>query len=204
MSNNILTVMNQLDSTTYNHSVRVMMIAAEVEEYLKITDHKLIAAALFHDVGKLYIPYNILDKNSRLTHLEREIIDLHPYIGYCILTELGIDEDICRIVLYHHGPRPLTIRDVGYYDKKEIYEYANILHTIDAFEALTSDRPYHRGLPVKEALDILIRETGYDYRTLEYITLASEQTPSKDSAIYRTKARYEDDFIENLLEGIAV
>lgn len=147
----MIDMMKRLDSMTYNHSVRVMMISAEIEEYLGMTDHQLMYAALFHDVGKIYTPFNILDKNERLTKLERQIIDLHPYIGYSMLSELGIDEDICRIILYHHGTQPLTIQDVGHYDKDSVYEKALILHTIDAFEALTSDRPYHRGVISKEA-----------------------------------------------------
>ena len=115
----MIDMMKRLDSMTYNHSVRVMMISAEIEEYLGMTDHQLMYAALFHDVGKIYTPFNILDKNERLTKLERQIIDLHPYIGYSMLSELGIDEDICRIILYHHGTQPLTIQDVGHYRSEE-------------------------------------------------------------------------------------
>ena len=81
-----------------------------------------------------------------------------------MLSELGIDEDICRIILYHHGTQPLTIQDVGHYDKDSVYEKALILHTIDAFEALTSDRPYHRGVISKEALKIMTRGEKYDKR----------------------------------------
>ena len=82
-SNQIIDIMKRLDSMTYNHSVRVMMISAEIEEYLGMTDHQLMYASILHDIGKIYIPFNILDKNTRLTKLERQIIDLHPYI--CLL-----------------------------------------------------------------------------------------------------------------------
>lgn len=184
INNQLICILKQLDSMTYNHSVRVMMISAEIEEYFGMTDHKLMYAAIFHDIGKVYIPFNILDKNIRLTKLERQIIDLHPYIGYSMLSELGIDEDICRIILYHHGSRPFTIQDVGHYDNENIYAKALILHTIDAFEALTSDRPYHRGVTSKEALKILDREGGCDIKVIEYIT----EVASKDdmtSAIHR-------------------
>lgn len=92
-----------------------------------------------------------------------------------MLNSIKVEEDICRIVLYHHGFRPLTIRDLGHYDNNNVYEKAQMLHTIDAFEALTSDRPYHRGLPSKEALKILVREGKYGQRTLEYITEVSSK-----------------------------
>lgn len=197
----MIDMMKRLDSMTYNHSVRVMMISAEIEEYLGMTDHQLMYAALFHDVGKIYTPFNILDKNERLTKLERQIIDLHPYIGYSMLSELGIDEDICRIILYHHGTQPLTIQDVGHYDKDSVYEKALILHTIDAFEALTSDRPYHRGVISKEALKIMTRGEKYDKRVLEYITEVSSKEEMGESAIHRMYQKESNriDFVKDLI-----
>lgn len=196
----MIDMMKRLDSMTYNHSVRVMMISAEIEEYLGMTDHQLMYAALFHDVGKIYTPFNILDKNERLTKLERQIIDLHPYIGYSMLSELGIDEDICRIILYHHGTQPLTIQDVGHYDKDSVYEKALILHTIDAFEALTSDRPYHRGVISKEALKIM-RGEKYDKKVLEYIMEISSKEEMGESAIHRMYQKESNriDFVKDLI-----
>ena len=179
-------ILRRLDSLTYNHSIRVMMLASEVEDYLCMTEHTLMVAALFHDLGKLYIPFNILDKADRLSPLERELIDLHPYIGYKMLSGLGVCEEICRIVLCHHSFRPLTIQDVGYYDNDEMYNKAVILHTIDSFEALTSDRPYHRGLPPKEAIQILGREGYCDDKTLEYIKEMAYKEDAGISVVNRT------------------
>jgi len=189
----LINTLSRLDSTTYNHSVRVMKIAAEVEEYMGFTDHRLMSAALFHDIGKLYVPFNILDKSGRLTNLERELIDLHPYIGYTILSDLGVREDVCRIVLYHHGFRPLTIHNIGYYDKDNIYEQSVILRTIDHFEALTSDRPYHRGVTSQDALDTLVREGDYNDSVLNYITeTSSGRCMKKNSAVHRTNRPQEE------------
>lgn len=197
-------MLRRLDSTTYNHSVRVMMISAEVEEYLNLTDHKLMCAALFHDIGKAYVPFDILDKKERLTGLERELVDLHSYFGYCMLNSIKVEEYICRIVLYHHGFRPLTIRDLGHYDNNNVYEKAQMLHTIDAFEALTSDRPYHRGLPSKEALKILVREGKFEQRTLEYITEVSSKDEIGTSAIHRNGFENNPDFINQLIMGMSL
>lgn len=197
-------MLRRLDSTTYNHSVRVMMISAEVEEYLNLTDHKLMCAALFHDIGKAYVPFDILDKKERLTGLERELVDLHSYFGYCMLNSIKVEEDICRIVLYHHGFRPLTIRDLGHYDNNNVYEKAQMLHTIDAFEALTSDRPYHRGLPSKEALKILVREGKFEQRTLEYITEVSSKDEIGTSAIHRNGFENNPDFINQLIMDMSL
>lgn len=191
-------ILRRLDSQTYNHSVRVMMLASEIEKYLDLPDHRLMTAALFHDIGKLYIPFNILDKSNRLSSLERELIDLHPYIGYKMLSELGVNEDVCRIVLYHHSFKPITISDVGYYDKEDIYENAVILHTVDSFEALTTDRPYHRGLPTKDALQIMEREGNYNKKALEYIMSASSEE-DESSAVNRSSHSPRDLSLTNII-----
>lgn len=195
------TVLRRLDSQTYNHSVRVMLIAAEVEKYIGASDHMLMNAALFHDIGKIYIPFNILDKLERLSSLEREIIDLHPYFGYKVLSNLGVNEDMCRLVLYHHSFRPITLYDVGYYDNNSVYENALRLHTIDAFEALTSDRPYHRGLPSIEAIQILSREGNYDDVAMQYITEVAYKEDMSASVINR--ANHDRDLcVSNLIMGM--
>lgn len=198
-------ILRRLDSTTYNHSVRVMMISAEVEEYLCMTDHKMMCAALFHDIGKLYVPFEILDKKDKLSSLERELIDLHPYFGYCMLSSLGVEEDICRIVLYHHNFNPLTIHDLGRYNNEDVYEKAQILHTIDAFEALTSDRPYHRGLPSKEAIKVLLRENNHDSRALKYLMEVSNKEDSVKSAVHRFGTDLNNTFYVNgLVRGMTL
>lgn len=199
----IMRYLERLDSMTFNHSARVMMLASEVEKYMGVSDHKLMNAALLHDIGKIYVPHNILDKNGRLTKLERELIDLHPYTGYIILSDLGVDEDICRIVLYHHGFSPLCIREMPYYDYDLIYQKTSILRTVDSFEALTSDRPYHRGLPSKEAIEILFNEENYDATAMEYLRMVSESNDSS-SAVHRTWKELDVDRIQNIVEGMVL
>lgn len=202
MKKQIIKHLEKLDSTTFRHSARVMMISSEVESYMGVEDKKLMNAALLHDIGKLYIPYNILDKNGRLTKLERELIDLHPYIGYVILTDLGVDEDICRIVLYHHGFKPLCIRDLGYYDNSLIYQKASILRTLDSFEALTSDRAYHRGVPSHDALDILLKENNFDETAMDYLQSVYENDFLKNSAVRRTGKELTIEDVEKLVMGM--
>ena len=201
MKNHILKYMERLDSLTFNHSARVMMIASEIEEYMGVLDHKLMNAALFHDIGKIYVPYNILDKNGRLTKLERELVDLHPYSGYIVLSDLGVDEDICRIVLYHHGFSPLYIRDLPHYNTGLIYQKTCILRTIDSFEALTSDRAYHRGLPSRDAIDILLKEGIYDVTAMEYLKKMSE-SDNEETAVRRKWKELSFEEIENIIKGM--
>lgn len=75
---------------------------------------------------------------------------------------------------------------------------------VSTFEALTSDRPYHRGLPSKEALKILVREGKFEQRTLEYITEVSSKDEIGTSAIHRNGFENNPDFINQLIMGMSL
>ena len=112
---------------------------------------KLYFAAHVHDIGKIYIPSRILTKSGRLTEEERNTVDLHSIWGYIFLRKEGVPEDICQLVLLHHG-----------YKKEKFgipYDspcfMADILRACDIFDAITSNRPYHKKLPADKALQIL-------------------------------------------------
>jgi len=179
----INSMLMKLDSFTYNHSVRTMSIAVEVEEYLKMDNHELSGAALLHDLGKIYVAPAILDKTSRLNVIERELVDLHSYVGYMLLKDMKIDERICRIVLYHHGFEPITLSDIGDFIDSEVRDKARMLHTIDVFEALTSDRPYHRGLPSRDALS-LMKESDFHEKILLFLDSVIQE--ERNSAVRRS------------------
>lgn len=201
MEERIMRLFNRLDSTTYNHSIRVMAIAMEIEDFLSINDNNLSSDALLHDIGKIYIPNVILDKVGRLDAIEREIINLHPYIGYRILENAGVDETICRIVLYHHGINPTIINDICECNDKHILEMAGLLHSIDVFEALTSDRPYHRGVPAREALRIMVNEGKHHPDVIKYISHILSIVKDSGSAIHRFQKNSSNDIFYNFLNA---
>lgn len=169
ISNDVLNLMEKLDSTTYNHSYRLWELAISFEEHFKCKDDVLSKAALLHDIGKLYVPDWILNKRGGLDALEREVIDLHPYYGYRILEACGVDEVVRRIVLYHHGMHPKVLAALPEYNDSMVMERATILHTLDVFEALTTDRPYRRRMSVKRACAWMEQESGYHTGTLVYL-----------------------------------
>lgn len=156
-----------MDSTTYNHSVRTWRFARMIEAYFCLGDDKLSDAAYVHDIGKLFIPEKILDKHEGLTQLEREIMGLHPYYGYQILGEYGMCEEVKRMVLYHHGMNPVVLKPLAAYPCAAVADRAKMLHTIDAFEALTTDRPYRRRMSVRQAADFLEGQEGYHREVLD-------------------------------------
>lgn len=196
-------VFSKLDSCTYNHSIRVMSIAKEVEEYYQIQDNKLSSAGLIHDIGKIYISTKILDKKGKLSLLERDLVNLHPYIGYEILKSFDVDEDICRLVLYHHGTNPIVLRELEPYDNPVILDRAVLLHSIDSYEALTSDRSYHRGYLANEALDIMLGEKGHHQMFLDYL-FEKTKTPSyeSDSKIFRNRGNLDQKIVEIMMNTL--
>lgn len=191
---------SRLDSITYNHCVRVAALSVEFEKFSKMDNTELSQAALVHDLGKVFISSKILDKVGKLTDLEREIINLHPYIGYRLLRNMNVGEGICRIVLYHHGFDPLVLSPVDDYDNKHVREKSVMLHTIDAFESLTSDRPYHRGFPSHEALELMRKEEGHHPGVMEYLSnMSNSSNICQNTCVRRTCRQDGCSFINELL-----
>ena len=176
----VLDKLQLLDSMTYNHCVRTKEIAKEIESKFQMKSNLLSQAALIHDIGKIYVSSKILDKPGRLSPLERQIIDMHAYYGYQILQEINtehgkiksdeiISQDICNLVLFHHGLNPPLLTNIQISISPEIKKYACILHTIDAFEALTTDRAYRRGFTQKKAVEIMDKESSHDRQVLDFL-----------------------------------
>lgn len=178
----IILKIQSLDSITLNHSVRVQNIARKFEEYNRHDNNILSMAGLVHDIGKMYISSKIIDKPGMLTPIEREIINLHPYISYRILVAEDVDPSICLLALFHHGVNPPGYEHSWFGEKQfmetkkrwnlnmeDVRDYAKMLHTIDCYEALTSDRPYRRGFSSEKAIEILESEKNQHKKVLEFL-----------------------------------
>ena len=120
--------------------------------------HRIRQAGVLHDVGKVCVPRAILEKPGPLDAAEWEIMRRHPELGAQMLDEPALD-DIRSWVLDHHE-RP---DGRGYPAGKTLEEIplgARILSVADAYEAMTSDRPYRRGMPESEAIAELLNCAG--------------------------------------------
>ena len=148
---------NYFTEETRKHCNRVTHYVELLTKQLNILgiDQKtILAAAQIHDIGKFYIPDNILDAPRPLTRLEREVIDMHAYYGYEACMEYGFEKDICELILLHHGThkyRTLTDEQISDFAK----EYFQILMAADIYDALISDRVYRRAIDHDRALDIV-------------------------------------------------
>lgn len=145
------------------HSERVTaytMILAEAMELPTHTHPDLERGALLHDVGKIGIPDHILFKEGPLNESEWEIMRQHPLIGYRMCTKVqSLQIAAKEIVLCHHerwdgSGYPQGLRG------EEIPLSARIFAVADAFDALTSDRPYRKALSIEQALEEIERCAG--------------------------------------------
>lgn len=149
--------LDQMDTDLLDHCMSVRRITVAVCKQMGVDYDILEKAALLHDIGKVLIPQSILQKAGPLTQIERDVIDLHSYIGYRIAKEMDIDDLVCQVILLHHGRDKPCIHNKPDVTERAVY-LAEILHTVDAYEALTSDRPYRERYSEKEAVEILEAE----------------------------------------------
>lgn len=150
------------DKYTEGHSKRVSQYAEAVARTMKLSAKQVElvrVAALLHDIGKIGIDDALLNKSGLLTSEEWEVVEQHPLIGVRILEHSDMDPRIHAIVLHHHE----RFDGSGYPDGiqgQHISLESAILGVADAYDAMTSDRSYRKGMSHQDALDILHRERG--------------------------------------------
>ena len=150
------------DQTAQSHIRRVQVYAAGIAKALGMPDHEIQGvktAALLHDIGKLAVPEHILSKPGPLTQEEFQKIRIHPQVGAEIISAVPFPYPVAPLILSHHErwdgkgyPQGLK--------GDEIPLGARILSVVDYFDALTSDRPYHRAMEHDAALALLEQEAG--------------------------------------------
>jgi HD-GYP domain-containing protein (c-di-GMP phosphodiesterase class II) len=150
------------DPYTCGHSDRVARVSVRLAQELGCdtdTAHTLYMAGLVHDIGKIGIADSVLRKPGRLTEAEFEHIKLHPELGYKILCDIKQLADVLPVVLHHHEqwdgrgyPHALAGEDIPY--------LARICAVADAYDAMTSDRPYRKGLPEEKVIGIFTEGAG--------------------------------------------
>jgi HD-GYP domain-containing protein (c-di-GMP phosphodiesterase class II) len=119
-------------------------------------------AGLVHDIGKINVPVEILNKPGRISEIEFNIIKTHPEAGYNLLKDIEFPWPVARIVLQHHerldgSGYPHGLRDDG------IMPEAKILAVADVVEAMASHRPYRSALGIEVALHEITMNKGLLY-----------------------------------------
>ena len=150
------------DDYTAEHTRGVALRAVQVGEELGLAPvrlRELAIGGLLHDVGKLAVPNEILQKPGSLTNDEFDVIKRHPDVGAELVRELGFSPQVARLVLDHHErldgsgyPRGLGAPDLDIETR--------IMAVCDVFDALLSQRVYRDAWSLEDALDLISRESG--------------------------------------------
>lgn len=166
--NTVMALSNAVDARdkyTSGHSQRVAKISLKIGQMVELNEERvklLELAALFHDIGKIGVPDEILHKPDKLTDSEFEMIKLHPSIGFTILKDIGFLEDALPIILHHHE----KYNGHGYptgLEKDQIPFESRIIAIADTYDAMTSDRPYRKGLTHDDAILEIKRSVGSQF-----------------------------------------
>ncbi len=174
----MLYCMKSYDEMTYVHSLDVAIINNCFAKWIGMSDDDkrvLTLSGLLHDIGKIKIPQEILNKPGRLTNAEYEIMKSHAQKGYDILAKKNLDERIKRVALEHHERYDRT----GYPGGKagdEIEAFSMITAIADVYDAMTSNRVYRLGICPFEVVSLLESEGKQQYDPRYLIPLLEQIT----------------------------
>ncbi len=150
---------------TRGHSDRVTDMAMSIGEALGLEKEEmnyLRFASTLHDIGKIGTVENILDKKDKLTQEEQAMIRLHPNRGADIIGNIKQFKDVTPGVKHHHE----RFDGSGYPDGlkgKDIPLFARIILVADSFDAMTSDRPYRKGLSREKGIEEIKKGSGTQF-----------------------------------------
>lgn len=186
------------DAYTFGHSERVARISVELGRELGLNEDELgniYLAGLLHDIGKIGVRDAVLTKAGALTPEEHDEIKQHVTIGYAILADLHQIRDLLPGVLYHHEKYDGT----GYPDGligEAIPLQARILAVADAYDAMSTTRPYRDAMPGSRVEQILLQGAGkqWDKRVIDTFFRCRE-------AIYAIRQRGVGGSLRKALDG---
>ncbi|WP_186430715.1 diguanylate cyclase [Clostridium sp. BSD9I1] len=161
----LISVINAKDRYTYGHVERVVIYSKMLANKLGLDEEdkkKLIYGAYMHDIGKINIPKEVLNKRMSLTNEEWEMLKGHPLNGVEIIKPVESLRDIGPLILHHHE----RYDGKGYPSNlkgEQIPFLARVLTVVDSFDAMTSNRPYNKRKTYDEAIDELKRCSGNQF-----------------------------------------
>lgn len=153
------------DVYTAGHQKRVEKLSCAIAREMKLPEEEIAnisMAARIHDIGKIYIASEILNKPGKITDLEYQFIQTHPQHGFDIASEIDFPQDIPAMILQHHE----KMDGSGYPHKlvkNQLLMGSRIISVADTVEAMSAHRPYRPALGIGAALDEIIK-----YKSIKY------------------------------------
>lgn len=161
----LVSVVEAKDEYTESHSIRVAkyasLIASEMD-YPQDFIEDIWVAGMLHDIGKIGISDSVLKKAGGLTAEEFDLIKQHPEIAYKIVSKIGLGEHILKAIKHHHE----RFDGNGYPErvkKDEIPIMASIISVADAFDAITSSRPYRESKSMSQGISEIVINKGTQF-----------------------------------------
>ena len=190
MLSSLIRALEECDSDTEHHVRRTQLLGAELGTRIELTDiqqSRLSLLCLLHDIGKIGIPLEILNKPGKLTEEEWKILRSHTEKGYEIANSNIELKDIAEEIRHHHERWDGT----GYPDGlscESIPLLSRVIAVVDAYDAMTNDRSYRHAMPVSRAMEELKRCAGSQFDPFivsEFLRMLRESFPdiAKDADV---------------------
>jgi len=147
------------------HQQRVQQLACAIAFEMGLPDktiHCIFLGAMVHDIGKLYIAPDTLNKTGEMTSLEFRIMQTHAEQGYLLVNEMDLPWQIPTMIYQHHERMDGSGYPLGLSGDQIIME-SRILAVADVVEAMTANRPYRRARGIHEALEEIRQNSGFRY-----------------------------------------
>ena len=161
----LITPVSGFDTYTIEHQKRVAHVSNAIATEMGLSDDRILCVTLgaaFHDIGKLFLPKRLLNKNGGLSDAEYGIVKKHCLTGMALLKAIGIASCICQIALQHHE----RLDGSGYpggLSGFQILLESRIVAVADVFDAMTHDRPYRQALSIDVTLNEINSGRGILY-----------------------------------------
>jgi putative nucleotidyltransferase with HDIG domain len=163
--NALASTVEMKDQYTAGHQPRVTKLACAIAEEMGLSTEQIEGirmAASIHDIGKIMVPAEILNKPGPLSEIQYEMIKMHPRAGYDILKGLKLPWPLADIILQHHERQDGSGYPQGL-SGEEIMVEARILSVANVVEAMNAHRPYRPAYDIKEALAEISQNRGTFY-----------------------------------------
>lgn len=178
----LLNIMQLFADDVYKHCISVATIcrdlADEAEKFTEEQKDDIVIGALLHDIGKIFVPFNLTDCPRRLSDTEFEIVKIHTLIGYEILKK-DFSKTVTNIALYHHE-RPNRTGYNNALPLSRIPKEALLVQVADIYDALVSERRYKNSYDACSAVDIMKNDSRRFMIDDEYFELLRSYLKKKE------------------------